>query len=122
MAAYDERFFSTFQESSRRSAEIILPDILEVTGARSLLDVGCGLGIWLDVARGLGLDTIIGIDGGEVDPGLRSLGASEFIHCDLSGLDPSRPPVTTDFDLALCLEVAEHLDEERRRSSRPVPL
>ncbi len=74
---------------------------------RSILDVGCGTGTWLKAADELGISDTLGIDGVAIAPDRLLFSASKFRQVDLTGswsLDRR-------FDLALCLEVAEHLDE-----------
>jgi hypothetical protein len=69
--------------------------------------VGCGLGAWLASFRTHGVTDIRGLD--RFDPGERLK-----IPRDLFGvIDLEHPaPVNLQVDLALCLEVAEHLHEE----------
>jgi SAM-dependent methyltransferase len=103
---YDQTFFEEQQDGSRRSAEIILP--LAFQWARhpeSVVDVGCGVGTWLDVACQLGVTEVLGIDGVWVDRAQLHIPDEHFIVDDLSA------PTALDrtFDLALSMEVAEHL-------------
>src|SRR5262245_54459582 len=74
---------------------------------RSLLDVGCGTGTWLRAASDLGVAEVFGVDG--IVPE-----ASLHISKDLvSQQDLSKTfNLARRFDVALCLEVAEHLPEE----------
>lgn len=83
---------------SYESAKLVLPEIW--AGFDSVIDVGCGVGAWLDVAGDLGATRLFGIDG----PSGHSPGV--FISADLAA---NVPVVTPRFDLAICLEVAEHL-------------
>ena len=84
---------------------MVAPIVLELTGARSVVDVGCGTGDWLSVFRELGVDDVRGYDGGEAASDLK-IPLDHFQRCDLTlPLNPGRQ-----FDLAICLEVAEHLD------------
>lgn len=73
---------------------------------KNLLDVGCGTGTWLSIAIKSGINDIFGVDGVNI-PSDRLLFPSRFFRSvDLtSPLDLGRR-----FEVALCLEVAEHLD------------
>jgi len=77
----------------------------------SLVDVGCGTGTWLRAAIDSGISDVIGIDGVEI-PRDRLLFPSDKFHCrDLCApVDLGRR-----FELAICLEVAEHLDQDAGR-------
>lgn len=87
---------------------VALPVILQAVGIapRSLVDVGCGTGTWLRAAHDCGINDLMGIEGVVaptnqllVDPGCITRG------------DLTRPlAIQRQFDLALCLEVGEHLD------------
>ena len=85
-----------------------LPLILELTHAESILDVGCGRAIWLKAARELGVSDVFGIDGVEIMACDLLIPESSFQVSDLT------KPVLLGrkFDLALCLEVGEHLDAQ----------
>ncbi|MGH7029228.1 MAG: methyltransferase domain-containing protein [Stellaceae bacterium] len=80
-------------------------------GARppeSMLDVGCGHGTWLRAALDLGVRDIFGIDGAEIADGDFLFPQQFYRAYDLSGAwDLERR-----FDIAICLEVAEHLPPE----------
>jgi SAM-dependent methyltransferase len=73
---------------------------------RSVIDVGCGVGTWLRVFRELGVELIRGVEGGW-DEQAPLVSPDESLTCiDLAAFDVPHPPT---FDLALSLEVAEHL-------------
>ncbi|GMQ29567.1 class I SAM-dependent methyltransferase [Algoriphagus confluentis] len=92
------------------SASIILPNVFKLIKPNSILDIGCGIGTWLSVAKDLGVQEVLGVDGENVSPNLlaKYLEKNEFYPYNLSlPLDLGRK-----FDLCLCLEVAEHLPQE----------
>lgn len=89
------------------AAEVILPHLLSLYSPRSILDVGCGKGTWLQVASKLGAPDLLGIDG--ID--LRDKGDFQA-DVKFRQVDFRHPwNLNRKFDLALCLEVAEHLPE-----------
>jgi SAM-dependent methyltransferase len=101
---YDSRFFSN-QSGALKSARRILPLILETTRARSLVDVGSGIGAWAKVAKELGC-AVAALDGDWVPRDQLLVDPGEFVCIDLAN-----PPqgLGRRFDLALSLEVAEHI-------------
>src|SRR5690348_4286501 len=112
MGQYDEAFYAGQRDTSRGSAEILLPFILELTGATSIVDVGCGVAGWLEVAKERGVGEVLGIDGDYVDTQWLRVDADEFLPRDLA------QPIQVDrtFDLAMSMEVAEHLPPARAES------
>jgi Methyltransferase domain len=109
MARYDEHFFtSDHAVGGRRSAETVVPIVLDVTRASSVIDIGCGNGGWLKAYAEAGVDDFQGIDGAWVDTEWLDIPANNFSASDLS------QPLKQDrrYDLATCLEVAEHLPPE----------
>ena len=72
----------------------------------SLLDVGCGAGTWLKAAIELGIADVFGVEGVELPPDKLHVPAQKIQLRDLT-----RPwNLNKRFDVAVCLEVAEHLD------------
>jgi len=110
--AYDESFYSRQRHQSLESAKVIVPIVLELAKPRSVVDVGCGLGTWLSIFRQHGVEDVLGLDGDYVDRRQLLVNASEFRAVDLSrGFRLERK-----FDLAVSLEVAEHLPLESAAS------
>ncbi len=102
---YDAKFFADIETGSRRSAKTIIPFIQKLIPIKSVVDVGCGTGEWLSVFQEVGVDRILGIDGDYVDKRKLKIKPENFLAADLSKpLD-----VDGDFDLAMSVEVAEHL-------------
>jgi SAM-dependent methyltransferase len=102
---YGAEFFEKIREGSRRSAEIIVPLICELTTPASVIDVGCGTGSWLAVFRERGVADVSGVDGDYVDVSALPIPPDRFITRDLT--QPFR--LAREFDLAMSIEVAEHL-------------
>lgn len=90
------------------SARLILALLFERFRPGSVLDVGCGIGSWLAVARELGIGEIQGVDGDWLDEKLSRVEPARIRKVDLEkGFDLGRR-----FDLAISLEVAEHLSAD----------
>jgi SAM-dependent methyltransferase len=106
--AYDEDFFERQRDGARRSASEIVPHVARLLRPRRVIDVGCGVGTWLAVFRDHGIHDIQGVDGAYMAGRNLEFPAERFVTADL------REPLRIDgrFDLALCLEVAEHLPED----------
>jgi SAM-dependent methyltransferase len=102
---YTKRFYEEIRNGSIRSAEVMVPLVLHLLPVHSVVDVGCGDGSWLSVFRKLGVDEILGIDGEYVDRSVLQIPGDRFQVADLT-----RPfSLARVFDLAISLEVAEHL-------------
>jgi hypothetical protein len=76
------------------------------------VDVGCGIGTWAAEFSRLGVTTVLGVDGAYVDRNQLKIPADAFIERDL--VAPIR--LEQRFDLAISLEVAEHLPSNRASS------
>lgn len=106
---YDHAFFESITETSRHSAERIVPFVLSLVQAQSVVDVGCGEGSWLAEFHRHGIDDVLGLDGDYVPRDMMKIPATSLVQCDLS-----RPfSLNREFDLAMCLETGEHLPEPR---------
>lgn len=109
--AYDRDYYRTLDATSLRSARRVVPRVLELVAPRRVVDIGCGRGSWLSVFQEHGVPEILGVDGDWVDPVGLHIPADRFRRVDLG-----RPlEIDGGFDLAVCLEVAEHLPEDRAR-------
>lgn len=102
---YDALFYRYQREGSLRSARVALPLVVGPCRVRSVLDVGCGAGAWLSVARELGVPDIAGVDGDYVDRSLLLVDPASFSPRDIG----RRFDLQRTFDLVQCLEVAEHV-------------
>ena len=108
MQPYTQKFYKDQSVGSRRSAEAIVPLVLTLIKPQSVIDVGCGLGIWLSVFKEFGVKDVFGIDGDHVDRSMLQIPNERFTAFDLK-----KPiPIDRQFDLVISLEVAEHLPED----------
>ena len=105
---YDAAFYADQADGSLRSARVIAPIVRDLVQPASVLDVGCGLGTWLAAFAELGVTDFLGIDGDYVDRAKLKIPADRFRAVNLA--EP--PALGRTFDLAVCLEVAEHLPEK----------
>jgi SAM-dependent methyltransferase len=106
---YTSTFYDKWAKISRKSAEIVVPLVLDLVPAKSVIDVGCGEGHWLRVFKNHGATDVLGLDGEYVPHGKDR---HEFYACDLA--QPFY--LNQKCDLAVSLEVAEHLPIERAES------
>ncbi len=91
-----------------RSARRVVPIVMELCQPKSIVDVGCGTGIWLSMFREQGVTDIHGLDGEYSSVDKLRIERSQFTPVDLEkrfGLDRV-------FDCASSLEVAEHVSAE----------
>lgn len=103
---YTPAFYAQDVDASIRTTAATLPEIFRFTGTPgSIVDFGTGVGYWLEAARALGITDVHGYDGDYVQADQLRIPRDQFTAVDLN------QPVDTGrrFDLALCLEVAEHL-------------
>jgi methyltransferase family protein len=106
MRPYKDKFYGDRDAQTSHAARVILGLTLEMLPpVRSAVDVGCGVGTWLSVMRERGVSTIRGLDGAWVRKDLLTIPADCFAAVDLT-----KPiPKSERFDLAISVEVAEHL-------------
>jgi SAM-dependent methyltransferase len=105
---YDHRFFEEMEIQALQSAREVVPLVLTLVKPRSVIDLGCGTGAWLAVFRENGVHRVRGVDGDWVERKRLLFPESDFAAADLG------TPIRIDgsFDLAVSVEVAEHLDPE----------
>jgi SAM-dependent methyltransferase len=103
---YGTDFFAYQQIGSMASARAVAPFVLRHLRPRSVLDVGCGAGAWVAAYRQAGASTVMGVDGDYVRRDQLLFDPARF-----RAFDVAKPfSLGQHFDLAQCLEVAEHLD------------
>lgn len=108
---YSSEYFDAHQQGSLQSARAVLPHAFRVLARRpsSVIDIGCGVGAWLAACREIGVQHLHGVDGAYVDRQKLMIPAEDFLAADLA-----RPLAAgRAYDLAISVEVAEHLPAER---------
>lgn len=107
MDDYTDEFFDRLHEGALHSAQVIVPLVQRLVEPTSVVDVGCALGTWLSVFRTLGVHDVVGVDGAYVNRAALDIPGECFHPADIGyPLHLGRR-----FDLAMSLEVAEHLPE-----------
>jgi SAM-dependent methyltransferase len=115
-ALYDDEFFDRHTDETLQSARIVVPHVLRKVRPNSVIDVGCALGAWLRVFAEHGVQTVQGLDGHYVDRSKLLIEKTDFTPVNLaesirSDLGPVTEKANGRYDLAVCLEVAEHLPD-----------
>jgi SAM-dependent methyltransferase len=105
MDDYPRAFYDELKETALPSARRIVPLLRELMTVASAVDVGCGDGGWLKALAETGTQTVLGLDGDWMREDQLLIGREQFVRCALT----ERLPVEDRFDLAISLEVAEHI-------------
>ncbi len=102
---YSGRFQKLVTKDGQNSAAVIIPILIDLIHPKSVVDVGCDTGAWLKECIYLGIKDVVGVDGPWIKSKLLLIPPNKFITSDLA-----KPfSLKRKFDMALCLEVAEHL-------------
>ena len=110
-AIYNKDFYESQKNGSEMSAKAVLSCLFSIYKPNSIIDIGCGVGTWIKAAMELGVKDALGVDGKYVENEL-IIPFENFAPIDL---DFSLPKLGY-FDLAISLEVAEHLSPNRAES------
>ncbi len=104
---YNEKFYSSRHNLTSYSAKVITSIVREYTHPSSAVDLGCGVGTWLKVLEDDGVKDIFGIEGEWIKEETLIIPQDKFLKTNLG------KPLKLDrqFDLAISLEVAEHIHE-----------
>lgn len=116
---YNSKFYDKQSRDSYISAKVVLSCIQNIfcktKHFNSIIDLGCGVGSWLAAASELGIKTQKGLDGSYVKEEQFLADYKAFIPSDLSKPEEIKLPKSK-FDLAISLEVAEHIPQEKSDS------
>jgi len=114
MTVYDSTFFTAIRPGVQRSAKVVVSHLVDwwyrVDDSMSVLDVGCGEGHWAEEFADRTGCRVLGVDSGQGAGSV--LGPNEYCELDLAATLAAGEPLPGGFDLAVCLEVAEHLPPE----------
>lgn len=108
---YNRNFYEKRDEKTYISARKIIGMLKAYFDVKSVIDFGCGVGTWLKVCKEeFGNDILVkGMDGDYVQREFLQIADNEFFPTDLS----KKVSLDKRYDLAISLEVAEHLPPER---------
>ena len=102
---YSRTFFSRLDEEQGRSYDVIAETIVDRFHPQAVIDVGSGSGALLAALQRRGVPRLAGLEGSE--EGLRR---SRRLRVNAGFCDLTQPfRLGPQFDVAVCLEVAEHL-------------
>lgn len=104
---YDYVFYLNNRYHSALSAQHILGILFQIVDHKTVVDFGCGTGTWLWVAIQLGSEDVFGYDGDYVPRNLLMIDENCFEAVNLA----NRITGTKKYDLAISMEVGEHLPE-----------
>jgi SAM-dependent methyltransferase len=103
---YSPQYYKRLKTGACDSAKAIVPLVYELLHPASVVDLGCGTAAWLAEFKRCGVRDILGVDGPHVPANQLEIDRRNFLAADFS--EPFR--LQRRFDLAMSLEVAEHLD------------
>lgn len=115
MKKYENKFYNRMKEgnvSNVTSANEVVPFLMKIfPSVQSVIDVGCGIGAWAHAFSG-GCKEVIGIDRKWVDISELLIDEQSFMRADLE----KSVSLGRRFDLAISIEVGEHLSPKRADS------
>jgi SAM-dependent methyltransferase len=107
-SVYTTEYYRHIESGSLASARHIVPLLIAIARPARVLDVGCGTGAWLSTFQRHGITDVHGIDIDAVPTDALLFPVDRFTR--VSTLAPFE--VGEPYDLVLCLEVAEHIEEQ----------
>ena len=115
LETYRPAFYDHQGAASSRSAQAVVPYLMEVLAPTAVLDVGCGVGSWVSAFSQAGSKTAHGIDGSWARDGGLLVPDEQFREYDfVKSSPPYRPEQLLDkYDLLTTFEFVEHVPADR---------
>ncbi len=107
---YSKDFYNN-RTASLKSAKVIVPIVIDLINPRSVIDIGCGNGSFLKVFKDNSVKDVLGVDGPWIKKEQLLISEKEFLEENLEKFVPTGK----NFNLAISLEVAEHLSKGTAR-------
>lgn len=104
---YNKNFYDQMTEVSLRSARKIVPFLISNFPIKNVIDFGCGNGAWLKAFDELTVE-IVGIEGNWIRDKKTLIPKDKY---QFTNFEDKNLNITEKYDIALCMEVAEHLSE-----------
>lgn len=105
---YDHKFFQNTIKLEADSAAQFVEIVLKYYQPESIVDIGCGAGSYLNEFNKKGIKKLYGIDGSPAAKEEFLLSKDKLMIFDLA----QKYEFKEKYDLGLCLEVAEHLEQK----------
>ncbi len=102
---YHQISYPDNKAGSLSSAQVVVRYLIDWLDPRSVIDIGCGVGAWLQVFREHGVSDILGVDGSWIERNKLLIPAECFQAANFE----NKLSIEKQADLAISLEVAEHL-------------
>ncbi len=109
---YSKNFYRTRHQDTKYAAHKILSILKNILPLRSIVDFGCGTGTWLLAAENLGFKELEGYEGNWLNKSMYKCNKATLTTHNLE----DKINTIKRYDIALSLEVAEHLSAKRAHS------
>lgn len=109
---YSQKFYDEMKVTNLSSARVVARVVAPMVRPKSVVDVGCGTGIWLKAFQEQGVKDVFGVDGSWVKPDMLVIPLERFAVENLE-----KPfSINRKADLAVSLEVGEHLPHDAAKN------
>lgn len=114
MSSYSKRFFTKREQRVTASAEALVPQVIELLQPKSVIDIGCANGLWLEAFAKRGV-RVRGVDGPWVPQDNLHIPRDDFRMLNLASapLPYQLAEPGERFDLLVSFELLEHLPAVR---------